>query len=69
LFTLPAQYHPLRGSLMLAAGEKQGDPPRLDIEYPDENPRLQHLYWRRPVEIDLRRFGLLDDALAARVFG
>jgi hypothetical protein len=68
LLTLPAQYHPFRWSLMLVAGEKQGDPPRLDIEYTGSNKRLPELHWRRPLDLDQRRFGRLDDALAARVF-
>ncbi len=55
LFALPHQIHQRRASLMLVGSTEQ--PPRFEIEYTGSNARLPESSWRRPLELDLRRFG------------
>lgn len=59
LFALPNQVHQSKASLMLAEGDNA---PRLEIEYTASNARLPFPLWRRPLELDLLRFGLQNSA-------
>ncbi len=57
LFALPHQAFQSKASLMLV-GERDGSAPRLEIESTASNFRLPQVEWRRPLDLDLARFGL-----------
>ena len=67
LFALPNQSWQSKTSLVLAGAGAGGLEPRLELEGTSVNSRLPEVFWKRPDEIDLLRFGLLDrDELAVR---
>ncbi len=61
LCALPHQPTASKMSLMLVAGSRDGTEPALDLEGTGWDYRLPETLWKRPLEIDLRRFGLVHD--------
>ena len=57
LFALPMQPQQSKTSLMLVAAGKSKTP-TFDVEGNGSNLRLAELLWQRPVDLDIRRFGL-----------
>jgi hypothetical protein len=59
LITLPHQTWIRKTSLLLGAGDEGGGS-RLSLEDTGTNARLPLTLWQRPIEMDLRRFGLWE---------
>lgn len=59
LCPLPHQTTAARRSLMLVARKRDGTDLTIEIENTGWNYRLAEPSWKRPLEIDLRRFGLI----------
>jgi hypothetical protein len=59
LCALPHQSSVAKTSLMLVAGARDGGDPSIELEHTGWDYRLPEPRWKRPLEIDLRRFGLL----------
>jgi hypothetical protein len=59
LFALPHQPHVSKTSVMLVGAGDAGSTPRIELEDTAWDDRLPEVLWRRPLELDLRRFGLL----------
>jgi hypothetical protein len=62
LFWLPHQTQQSKESVVLVPRGRTDPRPRLDVESSAHNARLPAVAWRRPLEIDLLRFGLLTPA-------
>jgi hypothetical protein len=60
LLALPHQTSQAKRSVMLVARKMDGAEPALEIEHTGWDYRLPQPTWMRPLEIDLRRFGLVD---------
>lgn len=58
LFSLPKQSQQRKVSLMLTERGPKGS--RLELEETASNARLAELAWKRPVEMDFCRFGILE---------
>ena len=58
----PGQHHSRKASLMLAT-DRGGRNPRFEIEATASNARLADTSWKRPIEVDLVRYGVrVEDA-------
>jgi hypothetical protein len=60
LFALPHQTSVAKRSVMFVARKMDGSEPALELETTGWDYRLPEPAWKRPLEIDLRRFGLAD---------
>jgi len=60
LAIFPGQHHIRKASLVLTAADRNGSGPRLEIQTTGSNRRLHETAWRRPLEIDLLRYGLAE---------
>jgi hypothetical protein len=60
LAIFPGQFHARKASLMLAA-DRDGRNPRFEIEATATNTRLADTSWKRPIEVDLLRYGVRFD--------
>jgi hypothetical protein len=58
LIALPHQTQQSKAALMLVAAGPDYATPRLEIEATASNARLAEWRWRRPMDLDLARFGL-----------
>jgi hypothetical protein len=60
LAIFPGQHHARKASLMLAA-DRDGRNPRFEIEATATNARLADTSWKRPIAVDLLRYGVRFD--------
>jgi hypothetical protein len=58
LAIFPGQHHQVKASLMLAA-DRGGRDPRLVIEATGTDARLADTSWKRPIEVDFARYGIV----------
>jgi hypothetical protein len=58
LFALPHQPQVSKTSLMLTADNAKGANPRFELEGVGSNTRLAEILWKRPIDMDIQRFGL-----------
>ncbi|QEH38031.1 hypothetical protein OJF2_66270 [Aquisphaera giovannonii] len=65
LVVFPGQFHSRKASLMLVA-DRDGRNPRFEIEATASNARLADTSWKRPLEVDLRRYGIATEGQDAR---
>jgi hypothetical protein len=61
LAIFPGQHHVRKASLMLAA-DRGGRDPRLVIEATGTDARLADTSWKRPIEVDFARYGIVGGA-------
>jgi hypothetical protein len=60
LAIFPGQHHVRKASLVLTAADRNGNAPSLQIQTTGSDRRLHETAWRRPLEVDLLRYGLSE---------
>lgn len=66
LFALPGQHHLRKVTLMLEAVDADLRRVRFELDGSGSNARLADVKWKRPLDIDLMRYGLSQGVLASQ---